>query len=116
MIFWDKFVMTSETNFDFAYVTPEPIQMTPGEAFTNLKAKFMTPALQAKSDLFDELGCYTTEDFIYIKKNQLALIQVDVNRIKPMKFKPRKVSYLLALIDWLSFGHYGCSPNTMPRG
>jgi hypothetical protein len=66
--FLDKFVMKSEPNFDFAYMTPEPIRMTPREAFTILKAKFMTPALQAKSDLFDELGCYSIEDFIYLEK------------------------------------------------
>jgi hypothetical protein len=73
--------------------------MTPGEAFTILKAKFMTPALQARSDCFDELGCYTTEDFVYIEKVHCAMIQFDVNEIKPMKFKPLEVSYLLALIN-----------------
>jgi hypothetical protein len=39
--------------------------MTPVEAFTILEAKLMTPALQTKSVLFDELGCYSIEDFIY---------------------------------------------------
>jgi hypothetical protein len=50
-MFLEKFVMTSEPNCNFAYVTLEPIQMNPGEAFTILKAKLMTPALQAKSAL-----------------------------------------------------------------
>jgi hypothetical protein len=59
----------SEPNYDFAYVPPEPIQMTPGEAFTILNGKYMTPALQAKSDLFDELGCYSTEYIIYLEKH-----------------------------------------------
>jgi hypothetical protein len=75
--------------------------MTPGEAFTILKAKFMTHALQAKSDLFDELGCYSTEDFIYRKKEYVAPMQLDVNEIKPMKCKSLEVSYILSLNDWI---------------
>jgi hypothetical protein len=66
--------------------------MSPGEAFTILKNKFMTPALQAKSDLSDELGCYTTEDFIYIENEHLAMIPLDINEIKPMKL-PSSISY-----------------------
>jgi hypothetical protein len=53
--------------------------MTPGEASTILKAKSMTAALQAKSDLFDELGCYSTDNFVYIEKEHLAMILLDVN-------------------------------------
>jgi hypothetical protein len=61
----------------------------------------MTPAIQAKSELFDKLGRYSTEDFVYLEKEHLATIKFDVNEIKPMKFKPLAVSYLLSLINWI---------------
>jgi hypothetical protein len=92
--------MTSEEIFTPGYVTPDPIQMTPMEAFNILKAKFMTPALQAKSNLFDELGRNSTDDFIWLQKEDLDKIQKDVSEVK-LKFKPLEVRYLLALINWI---------------
>jgi hypothetical protein len=74
--------------------------MTPLEAFNILKAKFMTPALQAKSNLFDDLGCHGTDHFVWLQKEDLDKIQKDVGEVK-LKFKPLEVSYLLALINWL---------------
>jgi hypothetical protein len=75
--------------------------MNPVDAFTILKGQFMTPALQVKSDIFDELGCYSTGDFVYLDKEHVIKVIKIVDDSETMKFKPLQVTYLLSLIDWL---------------
>jgi hypothetical protein len=70
------------------------------KALDILKAKFMTPALQAKSDFFDDLGCHGTDDFVWLQKEDLDKIQQVVGEVK-LTFRPLEVMYILALIDWV---------------
>jgi hypothetical protein len=74
--------------------------MTPVEASNILKDKFMTPTSQARSDLFDELGCHSTDNFVWLQKEDLDKIQKNEGEVK-LKIKALEVRYLLALIDWI---------------
>jgi hypothetical protein len=46
------------------------------------------------------LGCYKTDNFVWLEKDDLYKIQKDGNEIT-LKFKPLDFRYLLALIKWL---------------
>jgi hypothetical protein len=91
--------MSEEELFTPACVTPDSNPMTPVLAFTILKERFMTTALQAKSNLFGALGCSATDDFVWLQKEDLDMIRVDGEA--DLKFKPLEVRYLLALITWI---------------
>jgi hypothetical protein len=73
----ENFSLSEEEVYTPACVTPESNSMTPVLAFDILKERFMTTALQAKSDLFDALGCESTDDFVWLQKEDLADIRLD---------------------------------------
>jgi hypothetical protein len=91
--------MSEEEVFTPACVIPNSNPMTPVLAFTIWKERSMTTALQAKSDLFGALGCDSTDDFVWLQKEDLDDIRT--NGEADLKFKPLEVRYLLALITWI---------------
>ena len=75
----------------------------------------MTPSIVPKLGLLEELGCYSTNDFIFLDKEQLERVCIIDEDSENIKFRTAEVNHLLALIQWIvSFNFtYGWTRNSM---
>ena len=81
-------------------VTPEGITLNPAKAFELLILKFMPQDLKDKEILFENIGCFSTSDFMYLEKEDFQ----DARGISceiSLRFTKVEIKYLMALATWI---------------
>ena len=81
-------------------VTPESVTLNPAKAFELLILKFMPQDLKDKEILFENIGCFSTSDFVYLEKEDFQDARGISGEIS-LRFTQVEIKYLMALATWI---------------